>query len=51
MDEDEAVGKLLKWLEKHVTEQRRIGIQPVALVVISSVLILAIAWIWHTKNW
>jgi hypothetical protein len=38
--------KLLAWLEKNITEQRAVGLQPVTIVVLSSALIFALWWCW-----
>jgi hypothetical protein len=46
-ESDHPLDRLVRWLDRHVTEQRTIGIQPLALLVVSSMLILSIAWIWH----
>jgi hypothetical protein len=37
--------RLLRWLDRHVTEQKKIGVQPIALIVVSAALILALTWI------
>jgi hypothetical protein len=37
---EDGIDRLLKWLDKHVTEQRMIGLQPIAIIV----LLVALAW-------
>jgi hypothetical protein len=40
---NDAVERLLKWLEKHVTEQRAIGLQPIAILLLVVLLVWCIA--------
>lgn len=48
MHEDNDAARLLRWLQENVTEQRQVGLQPIAIIVLSAALMLAGAWIWHT---
>ena len=41
---DHEIDRLLKWLDKHVTEQRRIGLQPIAIILLIVALVAAVGW-------
>jgi hypothetical protein len=39
--------RLLRWLERNVTDQKRVGLQPITIVVLTAASIMALYGLWR----